>query len=57
MCGRQHDANLRGLVVVLEEGAFKPLVLPLVCEECGIYYADLPGKICVGCEAYKDHQR
>jgi hypothetical protein len=30
---------------------------PPVCEECGIYRADPPSKICVGCEAYREHQR
>lgn len=26
------------------------------CEECGSYPADLPSKLCPGCEAYKEHQ-
>lgn len=25
------------------------------CEECGIYLADPPSRICPGCEAYRDH--
>lgn len=28
-----------------------------VCEGCGIYPADLPSKLCPGCEAYQEHQR
>jgi hypothetical protein len=27
-----------------------------MCEECGKYPADLPSKICVGCDAYNEHQ-
>lgn len=30
---------------------------PMKCEECGQNWADPPGRICVGCEAYKEHQR
>ena len=26
-----------------------------MCEECGEYPADLPSKLCVGCDAYRDH--
>ena len=26
-----------------------------VCEECGVYRADPPSKICVGCQAYREH--
>jgi hypothetical protein len=25
------------------------------CEECGINWADPPRRICVGCQAYRDH--
>lgn len=28
---------------------------PPMCEECGKNRADPPGKLCVGCEAYRDH--
>lgn len=28
----------------------------VLCEDCGIYPADLPSKHCPGCEAYKEHQ-
>lgn len=28
---------------------------PPLCECCGIYRADLPSKICVGCHAYAEH--
>lgn len=30
---------------------------PRMCEECGQNLADPPSLICVGCDAYKDHQR
>lgn len=26
-----------------------------MCDECGQHPADYPSKICVGCEAYRDH--
>ena len=26
-----------------------------LCEECGIYPADLPSKLCAGCDAYREH--
>jgi hypothetical protein len=29
---------------------------PVMCEECGIYPADQPSKLCPGCEAYREHQ-
>ena len=29
----------------------------IMCESCGANPADLPSKICVGCDAYRDHQR
>jgi rubrerythrin len=29
---------------------------PVMCEECGIYPADLPSKTCPGCAAYREHQ-
>lgn len=28
----------------------------VMCEECGVYPADLPLPICPGCEAYTEHQ-
>lgn len=28
-----------------------------LCEECGIFPADLPSRLCPGCEAYQEHQR
>ena len=28
---------------------------PKMCEECGEYPADLPSKLCCGCDAYKEH--
>jgi hypothetical protein len=28
-----------------------------VCIECGKYAADLPSKLCPGCDAYREHQR
>ena len=28
---------------------------PPMCTECGKDRADPPGKLCVGCEAYRDH--
>lgn len=30
---------------------------PIICEGCGQDYADPPGVLCPGCEAYKDHQQ
>lgn len=33
----------------------EPKEKPLLCEECGLYPADLPSKICPGCAAYKEH--
>lgn len=27
----------------------------IMCDECGKYPADLPSKICPGCEAYREH--
>lgn len=27
-----------------------------MCEECGVYSADYPSKMCSVCEAYKEHQ-
>ncbi len=27
-----------------------------LCEECGVYPADYPSKLCCGCNDYKDHQ-
>ncbi len=35
----------------------KELRCPMMCEECGKNYADPPERICVGCEAYKEHQK
>lgn len=29
--------------------------IPKSCDVCGINPADLPGKLCAGCEAYKEH--
>jgi hypothetical protein len=29
---------------------------PKMCEECGKYPADIPGCLCAGCEAYREHQ-
>jgi hypothetical protein len=26
------------------------------CEECRINWADLPSRLCPGCEAYREHQ-
>lgn len=26
-----------------------------ICQECGIYVADYPSKLCTGCNAYKEH--
>ena len=28
---------------------------PQICDECGKYPADLPSKLCAGCEAYREH--
>jgi hypothetical protein len=28
---------------------------PRLCEECGKNPADTPSKICVGCQAYREH--
>ena len=28
-----------------------------ICEECGVYRSDPPSPRCVGCDAYRDHQR
>jgi hypothetical protein len=28
---------------------------PPMCEECGKNRADPPGRLCVGCEAYREH--
>jgi hypothetical protein len=30
---------------------------PMTCEGCGQNPADPPGALCVGCEAYKEHQQ
>ena len=32
----------------------KPVVM---CEDCGERPADLPSRLCPGCEAYREHQR
>lgn len=29
---------------------------PKLCDECGIYRADPPSKLCPGCQAYREHQ-
>jgi hypothetical protein len=26
-----------------------------LCEECGKYPADVPSRLCVGCDAYREH--
>lgn len=31
------------------------ILVPVPCLECETYPADLPGDLCLGCEAYKDH--
>lgn len=28
-----------------------------LCEDCGIFHADSPSRVCPGCEAYREHQR
>lgn len=28
---------------------------PRKCEECGINPADTPSRLCVGCDAYREH--
>lgn len=28
---------------------------PQLCSECGIYSADKPSRLCVGCDAYREH--
>lgn len=33
----------------------EPVFIVELCEECGIHYADPPKKICVGCDAYREH--
>lgn len=30
---------------------------PEVCNSCGVNPADYESKICVGCDAYRDHQQ
>lgn len=30
---------------------------PPMCEGCGVYRADPPSSLCVGCQAYREHQR
>lgn len=30
---------------------------PPICEGCGKNPSDPPSKLCVGCQAYQDHQR
>ena len=32
----------------------KPCYL-MLCDDCGINYADPPSRLCPGCEAYRDH--
>jgi hypothetical protein len=39
-----HGAKMRDRIVVM-------------CEECGKNPADLPSRICPGCEAYREHQQ
>ena len=29
----------------------------VMCEDCGERPADLPSRLCPGCEAYREHQR
>lgn len=33
-------------------GRFLPL-----CSGCGVNYADAPGDLCPGCDAYREHQQ
>ncbi len=28
---------------------------PRKCEECGVNPADIPSRLCVGCDAYREH--
>ena len=28
---------------------------PKMCEDCGKYSADVPGRLCPGCDAYREH--
>jgi hypothetical protein len=30
---------------------------PPMCTGCGVHRADPPSELCVGCEAYKEHQQ
>lgn len=50
LCGRAADEIERLVALSSDDGK-------VLCEECGVYPADLPSKICPGCEAYQEHQR
>jgi hypothetical protein len=41
---------------IAAEDAGKTSEAPM-CESCGVNPADPPGRLCVGCEAYKEHQQ
>ena len=30
---------------------------PRLCEDCDIYWADPPSRLCPGCQAYREHQQ
>lgn len=46
-----------GLISLAAKGASPlPATKPPKCEDCGVYPADLPSKLCAGCEAYREHQ-
>lgn len=34
----------------------EPVKRPPMCEGCGKHRSDPPSKLCVGCQAYRDHQ-
>ncbi len=36
-------------------GRYLSAYRPKLCDECGKNWADRPGKLCPGCEAYREH--
>jgi hypothetical protein len=40
----------------LRSGKKRPKKRPSLCEGCGQNPADAPSKLCVGCQAYREHQ-
>lgn len=53
---RQMNAKQRQNVVDLAKMGGK-INRPPICEGCGHYLSDPPSLLCVGCQAYQEHQR